>query len=196
MAKLSLPCDEAAIRALRVGEEALLSGRIVTGRDAAHHWLVGGFREEVAPYLAGSVIYHCGPVVRKNPDGTFDFVAAGPTTSAREEPYQADVIGRYSLRGVIGKGGMSDKTRKGLVEHGAVYLHAVGGTAQSLARAVVRVLRVFKLEEFGVPEAMWVIEVKDFPTVVTMDAHGGSLHETIATASREILHKLLGQKPG
>ena len=193
MAKLNLPCDEAAIRALRVGEEALLTGRIITGRDAAHHWLVGGFREEVAPYLAGSIIYHCGPVVRKNPDGSYTFVAAGPTTSAREEPYQAAVIGRYGVRGVIGKGGMFEKTRQGLVEHGAVYLHAVGGTAQSLARAVVRVERVFKLEEFGVPEAMWVIEVKDFPTVVTMDAQGASLHETISRGSQAVLDKLLGR---
>jgi fumarate hydratase subunit beta len=193
MAKLSLPCDEATIRGLRVGEEALLSGRLITGRDTAHHWLVGGFRDEVAPYLQGSIIYHCGPVVRRNPDGTFAFVAAGPTTSAREEPYQADVIGRYGVRGVIGKGGMFAKTRKGLMEHGAVYLHAVGGTAQSLARTVVRVEHVFKLEEFGVPEAMWVIEVKDFPTVVTMDAAGGSLHETVAAESQSVLQKLLGR---
>ncbi len=194
MAKLNLPCDEATIRGLRVGEEAVLSGRLITGRDAAHHWLVRAFREEVAPYLAGSIIYHCGPVVRKNADGSYAFVAAGPTTSAREEPYQADVIGRYGLRGVIGKGGMGGKTRQGLVDHGAVYLHAVGGTAQSLARAVVRVERVFKLEEFGVPEAMWVIDVKDFPTVVTMDSQGGSLHETIAEASKAVLQRLLGQK--
>jgi fumarate hydratase subunit beta len=195
MAKLNLPCDEATVRGLRVGEEALLSGRLITGRDAAHHWLVRAFRDEVAPYLAGSIIYHCGPVVRRNPDGGYTFVAAGPTTSAREEPYQADVIGRYGLRGVIGKGGMGGKTRQGLVDHGAVYLHAVGGTAQSLARAVVRVERVFKLEEFGVPEAMWVIDVKDFPTVVTMDSNGGSLHETIADASRAVLQRLLGPKP-
>jgi fumarate hydratase class I len=196
MAQLNLPCDEAEIRALRVGEPAMLSGRIITGRDAAHHWLVGAFREEVAPYLAGSIIYHCGPVVRKNGDGSYDFVAAGPTTSAREEPYQADVIARYGVRGVIGKGGMFEKTRKGLKDHGAVYLHAVGGTAQTLARAVVRVERVFKLEEFGVPEAMWVIQVKDFPTVVTMDSVGGSLHEAIAKNSQDVLQKLLGQKAG
>jgi fumarate hydratase subunit beta len=193
MAKLTLPCNEATIRALRVGEEALLTGRLITGRDAAHHWLMGGFREEVAPYLDGSIIYHCGPVVRKNPDGSYTFVAAGPTTSAREEPYQAEVIGRYKMRGVIGKGGMFAKTRQGLIDHGAVYLHAVGGTAQSLARAVVRVERVFKLEEFGVPEAMWVIEVKDFPTVVTMDAQGGSLHDTVAAQSKATLDKLLGR---
>ena len=192
MAKLNLPCDEDQIRALRVGETALLSGRLITGRDAAHHWLVGAFREEVAPYLKGSIIYHCGPVVRKNPDGSYSFVAAGPTTSAREEPYQAEVIGRYGVRGVIGKGGMLDKTRKGLVEHGAVYLHAVGGTAQSLARAVVRVERVFQLKEFGVPEAMWVIEVHDFPTVVTMDSQGASLHETVAQQSKDVLRSLIG----
>jgi fumarate hydratase subunit beta len=192
MAKLNLPCDEAEIRALRVGEPALLSGRLITGRDAAHHWLVGAFRDEVAPFLKGSIIYHCGPVVRNNADGSHSFVAAGPTTSAREEPYQADVIGRYGLRGVIGKGGMGNKTRAGLIEHGAVYLHAVGGTAQSLARAVVRVERVFQLKEFGVPEAMWVIEVKDFPTVVTMDSQGGSLHETVAQQSKDVLQKLLG----
>jgi fumarate hydratase class I len=193
MAKLSLPCAEAQIRALRVGDEALLSGRLITGRDAAHHWLSGAFREEVAPYLAGSIIYHCGPVVRRNPDGSYTIVAAGPTTSAREEPYQADVIGRYGVRGVIGKGGMFDKTGQALVEHGAVYLHAVGGTAQTLARTVVRVDRVFQLEEFGAPEAMWVIEVKDFPTVVTMDAHGGSLHDTIAAGSQAALERLLGK---
>jgi fumarate hydratase class I len=193
MAKLNLPCDETQIRALRVGEEALLSGRLITGRDAAHHWLVGAFRDEVAPLLAGSIIYHCGPVVRKSLDGSYTFVAAGPTTSAREEPYQADVIARYGVRGVIGKGGMFDKTRKALVERGAVYLHAVGGTAQSLARCVVRVERVFKLEEFGVPEAMWVIEVKDFPTVVTMDATGASLHDTIAAGSQAALDRLLGK---
>jgi peptide-methionine (S)-S-oxide reductase len=134
MAELKLPCDESAIRNLRVGETALLSGRIITGRDTAHHWLCGAFREEVAPFLQGSIIYHCGPVVRKNPDGSYTFVAAGPTTSAREEPYQADVLERYGVRGVIGKGGMFDKTRKGLQKCGAVYLHAVGGTAQSLAK--------------------------------------------------------------
>jgi fumarate hydratase class I len=191
MAKLALPCDEAQIRALRVGQEALLSGRLITGRDSAHHWLARAFRPEVAPFLAGSIIYHCGPVVRKGPDGSYTFVAAGPTTSEREEPYQAEVIGQYGVRGVIGKGGMFEKTRQALIQHGAVYLHAVGGIAQSLARTVVRVERVFMLEEFGVPEAMWVIEVKDFPTVVTMDAHGGSLHETIAEGSQAVLERLL-----
>jgi len=165
---------------------------MITGRDAAHHWLVHGFQQEVAPILENSVIYHCGPVVKKHEDGHYSFVAAGPTTSAREEPFQADVIGRYKLRGVIGKGGMGAKTLKGLQEHGAVYLHAVGGTAQVLAQAVVKVEQVFQLKEFGVPEALWVLQVKDFPVVVTMDSHGNSLHAEVEHASKAKLDALLG----
>lgn len=190
--KLQLPCDEATIRALKVGDFVELCGRLVTGRDAAHHWLSEEMREEVAPLLRGSVIYHVGPVVKKHEDGTYSFVAAGPTTSAREEPYQADVIGRYGLRGVIGKGGMGAKTLAGLAEHGAVYFHAIGGAAQVLAQAVKRVETVFKLEEFGVPEALWVIQVEDFPAVVTMDSHSGSLHAAVDTASKMKLEELLG----
>ena len=192
MAKLQLPCEEAAIRKLKVGDFLELSGRMITGRDAAHHWLLHGFREEVAPFLKDSVIYHVGPVVKKHEDGHYTFVAAGPTTSAREEPFQADVIGKYGLRGVIGKGGMGPKTLKGLQEHGAVYLHAVGGTAQVLAQAVVKVEQVFQLKEFGVPEALWVIQVKDFPVVVMMDSHGNSLHAEVEKASKAKLEQLLG----
>lgn len=192
MARLTLPTDEATIRSLRVGDFVELAGRVITGRDAAHHWLVKGFRQEVAPYLRDSVIYHVGPVVRKNPDGSYTFVAAGPTTSIREEPYQADVIGMYGLRGVIGKGGMGPKTLEGLKKHGAVYFHAIGGAAQVLAQCVKRVETVFMLEEFGVPEALWVIEVEDFPVVVTMDAHGNSLHKEIEGQSQQKLKALLG----
>jgi len=93
MAELKLPVSEESIRNLKVGDFVELTGRMITGRDAAHKWLIDGHREEVAPYLAGTVIYHCGPVVAENEDGSYDFVAAGPTTSIREEPYQADVIG-------------------------------------------------------------------------------------------------------
>jgi fumarate hydratase subunit beta len=192
VARLTLPCDEKTIRGLKVGDFVELSGRMITGRDAAHHWLLHGFRAEVAPFMKDSVIYHVGPVVKKHEDGHYTFVAAGPTTSAREEPFQADVIGKYGLRGVIGKGGMGPKTLAGLAEHGAVYFHAVGGTAQVLAQAVVKVEQVFQLAEFGVPEALWVIEVKDFPVVVTMDSHGGSLHAEVEKASKTKLDQLLG----
>ena len=191
MAELKLPVDEAAVRTLKVGDFVELTGRMITGRDAAHTWLVAERRDEVAPYLEGTVIYHCGPVVRQNDDGSWDFVAAGPTTSIREEPYQADVICSYGLRGVIGKGGMGARTLEGLGRCGAVYLHAVGGAAQVLARAVKKVERVFMLEEFGIPEALWVIQVERFPVMVTMDSHGASLHDEVESRSREQLDRLL-----
>jgi len=192
MAELKLPVAEDTIRGLKVGDFVELTGRMITGRDAAHKWLMDAHREDVAPFMENSVIYHCGPVVAENEDGTYDFVAAGPTTSIREEPYQADVIGRYGLRGVIGKGGMGAKTLAGLGEHGAVYLHAVGGAAQVLARAIPRVERVFMLSEFGVPEALWVIEVDRFPVMVTMDSHGGSLHAEVEERTQAKLRELLG----
>lgn len=191
MAELRLPLDEKTVRALEVGAGVELTGRMITGRDAAHKWLLEEYREEVAPFLEGTVIYHCGPVVRQLDDGSYEFVAAGPTTSIREEPYQADVIDRYGLRGVIGKGGMGQKTLAGLEKSGALYLHAVGGAAQVLAEAVKKVERVFMLEEFGVPEALWVIEVEKFPVMVTMDARGGSLHTEVEDYSKAQFEKLL-----
>lgn len=191
MAELKLPTDAATVRELEAGTHLELTGRMITGRDAAHKWLLEGFRQDVAPFLDGTLIYHCGPVVDRAPDGSWRFVAAGPTTSIREEPYQAEVIRRYGLRGVIGKGGMGARTLAELQEHGALYLHAIGGAAQVLAQAVTKVERVFQLEEFGVPEALWVIHVERFPVVVTMDAHGSSLHDQVERHSRERLGELL-----
>ena len=193
MAELKLPASEKAIRKLEVGQFLELSGRMITGRDAAHKWLMEDFREEVAPFMKDSVIYHCGPVVNQKDDGNWEFLAAGPTTSIREEPYQADVIARYGLRGVIGKGGMAERTLMGLGRSGAVYLHAIGGAAQVLARAIPRVEKVFMLDEFGVPEALWVIHVERFPVVVSMDSHGGSLHDLVEKSSKTRFDELLGR---
>jgi len=192
MAELNLPVSEQEIRTLETGDFLELNGLMITGRDAAHKWLMQEYRSEVAPYLKDSLIYHCGPVVNQKDDGSWEFIAAGPTTSIREEPYQADVIARYGLRGVIGKGGMGPKTLKGLADSGAVYLHAIGGAAQVLAHAIPRVEKVFMLEEFGVPEALWVIEVRNFPVVVSMDSHGVSLHDVVEENSREALDRLIG----
>jgi len=140
------------------------------------------------------VIYHCGPVVAHHEDGHWSFVSAGPTTSIREEPYQADVIETYSIRGVIGKGGMGKKTSDACARHGAVYLHATGGAGALLAERVKRVVDVKMLEEFGSPEAFWIIEVEDFPLVVTMDSHGGSLHEEVARTSADRAKELMAAK--
>ncbi len=190
MIKLNIPISEEDIRKLKVGDEVFLSGIIVTARDQAHKLMIEKKPDFIRNFLKESVIYHCGPVVRKDKDGTWSFVSAGPTTSIREEPYQADVICEYSLRGVIGKGGMGEKTSQGLQKCGAVYFHAVGGAGTLIANAVKRVINVFKLDEFGSPEAFWVIEVKDFPLIVTMDSHGASLHKEILEKSRKIAKEI------
>jgi fumarate hydratase class I len=183
---LRTPVDEATIRSLNVGDVVMVSGRAYTGRDAVHHHL----SSHAPPVdLSGGVIYHCGPVVAKQADGRWQVTAAGPTTSIREEPYQADIIGKYGVRAVIGKGGMGGKTLAGLKQHGAVYLNAIGGAAQFYANCIERVDGV-SLMEFGTPEAMWHLELRDFPAIVTMDAHGKSLHKDLEQESAEQLAKL------
>lgn len=191
MTKLTVPISEEEIRKLKIGDEVLLSGVIVTARDEAHKLMVEEKPDFIREVLKESVIYHCGPVVKQDENGEWSFVSAGPTTSAREEPYQADVVCEYNARGVIGKGGMGSKTAEGLKRCGAVYFHAVGGAGTLIANSVTKVKTVFKLEEFGSPEAFWVIEVKDFPLVVTMDSHGGSIHKDILERSKKIMEELL-----
>jgi len=146
--------------------------------------------EALKPLLNGGVIYHCGPVVAGLETGDYRFVAAGPTTSSREEPYQGDVMRHFNLKGVVGKGGMGAKTLQACQEVPGVYFHAIGGAASWIAQSVQRVLGVYKLE-FGVPEALWVIEVRDFPAVVTMDAHGQSQHAVVEAKSRQVLEQLI-----
>ena len=206
MKSLTTPISDEAIRDLKVGDAVNLSGIVVTGRDAAHKWMIETFikktrapqgddlqvYEELKKLLNGSVIYHCGPVVAGLDTKEYKFVAAGPTTSIREEPYQADVMKHFNVKGVIGKGGMGAKTLKGCEETPGVYLHAIGGAASYIAKTVTKVLGVYKME-FGVPEALWVIEVKDFPVVVTMDAHGGSQHAVIEESSKKVLDELLAK---
>lgn len=184
---LRAPLTEAEVRGLRVGDVVLLSGRAYTGRDAVHHHLM---THEPPVDLRGGVIYHCGPVVRQEGDG-WRVTAAGPTTSIREEPYQADIIRRYGVRAVIGKGGMGSRTLGALQEAGAVYLNAVGGAAQFYARTITAVEGV-SLLEFGTPEAMWHLELTDFPAIVTMDAHGNSLHAGVEQASARELAAIAG----
>jgi fumarate hydratase subunit beta len=201
---LSLPISEDDIRALHVGDTVRLSGVMVTGRDAAHKYLETFIHtatvpeserplyEELQQLLKGGVIYHCGPVVRQDEEGRWHFVAAGPTTSIREEVYEPEVIAHFGLRGVIGKGGMGADTLRACREHGAVYFHAVGGAASLIAGAVKEVVAVYKQDEFGAPEALWVIRVEGFPVVVTMDAHGQSIHDEVAATSAAALRRLVG----
>ena len=184
---LRTPITEEQVRSLKVGDVVLLSGRAFTGRDAVHHHLM---KHEAPVDLHGGVIYHCGPVVAKE-GSNWRVTAAGPTTSIREEPYQADVIARNGVRVVIGKGGMGAKTLAALQKSGAVYLNAIGGAAQFYARTIKSVDGV-SLMEFGTPEAMWHLTVEDFPAIVTMDAHGNSLHKDVERESAAALTSIGG----
>lgn len=191
MISLTTPISEAAIRALKVGDEVGITGTIFTGRDAVHKYLHEGGKLPPEVNLQNGVLYHCGPVVIKDDQGQWKCVAAGPTTSIREEPYQWQVIRDFSLRGVIGKGGMGDKTLAACKEHGCAYLHAIGGAAQVLAECIKRVKNVYMMAEFGAPEAIWEFEVENFPVVVTIDSHGNSLHKEVFAASQAELAKHL-----
>ncbi len=184
---LQTPLQEADVRRLKAGDIVLLNGTVYTGRDEVHKYLCKGGD---LPILKDGVLYHCGPVVLED-KGTYRVIAAGPTTSIREEPYQADVIQRYGIKAVIGKGGMGAKTLQACKDHGCVYLHAIGGAAQIYARCVEEVEGVQLKEKFGSPEAVWVLRVKDFPAVVTMDAHGQSLHQEVADTSKDRLQGVL-----
>jgi fumarate hydratase class I len=191
MIPLTLPFTEDKIRSLKVGDEVAITGVLFTGRDAVHKYLHEGGKLPEGVSLKNGIIYHCGPVVLKDDRGEWKVVAAGPTTSIREEPYQGQIIRDFGIRGVIGKGGMGDRTLAACKESGCVYLHAVGGAAQVLAECITRVRNVYFQEEFGSPEAIWELDVVDFPAVVTMDAHGNSLHQQVfATSAAELAKRL------
>jgi len=182
--KLKSPVSEEEIRKLKVGDNVLISGTIVTGRDVVHKYLVEKKPQDMKTILKDVFLYHCGPVMKKTKTG-WEAVAAGPTTSIREEPYTETVIAEYKIKGIIGKGGMGEKTLSACKKFGCVYLHATGGAAALLANCIKKVPAVYKLEEFGMPEAFWVYEVEDFPAVVTMDSQGNSLHQEIEEKSKE-----------
>ncbi|MHC4712136.1 MAG: FumA C-terminus/TtdB family hydratase beta subunit [Planctomycetota bacterium] len=194
--RLALPLGADEVRALRVGRQVLLSGKVITARDAAHRYLVERSDADAFPFdLARGAVYHCGPVVRDRPSG-WEILSAGPTTSMRMEMYQADVLSRYDIAVVIGKGGMGKVTAAALADTPAVYLAAPSGAGALLAQRIAAVAGVCKLEEFGSPEALWCLEVTDFPAVVAMDCAGGNLYGEVERASREALDRLLRADSG
>lgn len=205
---LKTPLSKDETLNLRVGDMVLINGIIVTGRDKIHKFLLNKMldKRNIPFKLDGGIIYHCGPIIKRlgieDRDGTeitgsdLDYsslkvIAAGPTTSMRLEVYEADFIKRFNIRGIIGKGGMGDKTLRALKRHCCVYFQTIGGASAYLAERIRNVLGVWRLEEFGMAEAMWGFDVVDFPAVVTMDAHGNSLHKEIEKLSFERLKELL-----
>ena len=186
---LEAPFTEEKIRKLRVGDKVEITGLLYTGRDAVHKYLHEGGKPPVD--LTNSIIYHCGPVVSRSDAGEYKFIAAGPTTSIREEPYEADVLEYFGVRAIIGKGGMGPETLQACQHHKAVYLHAIGGAASLIAHSVKEVVDVYQRDELGIPEAFWVIRVEHFPAVVTMDSHGDSLHAEVKERSTALLQTLI-----
>ena len=181
------------VLSLEVGDMVLINGRMITGRDKLHKFLFNEKtpKEQIPFDLEGTILYHCGPIVKNTPRG-FVFVAGGPTTSMRVEMYEDRIISQYGIRGVMGKGGMGSRTLVAMKENGCVYLNTIGGAAVYLADKVKGVAGVWKLEEFGMTEAMWILDVKDFPAIVTMDAYGKSLHTQIDKNSYGEFKKLIG----
>ena len=190
MVILNSPISKKDVVKLRAGDTVHLNGIIVTARDVVHKYLIEKRPEKYKRLLKNGVLYHCGPIVDRV-GKKWIIAAAGPTTSMRQEPYTAEVIKEYGVSGIIGKGGMGDRTLNALKKYKAVYFHAIGGLAQVLAECVVDVKDVFMLKEFGSPEAMWVLDVRDFPVTVTMDSHGNSLHKTMYEKSGAVLDKLI-----
>lgn len=181
--QLQTPCTEDFIRSLKVGDTVEITGTIYTGRDAVHHRLHNGEKPPVD--LTNGIIYHCGPVMVQE-DDQWICKAAGPTTSIREEPYQWEVMRDYGIRGVIGKGGMGPKTLAACKEYGCCYFHAIGGAAQIYAEKIQEVAGVDWMD-LGSPEAIWHLRTESFPVIVTMDAHGNSLHKEVQESSAAIL---------
>jgi tartrate/fumarate subfamily iron-sulfur-dependent hydro-lyase beta chain len=189
---LNLPMTKNDVLDLHVGDVVLIQGLLVTGRDRLHTYLFNErpLKEKIPFNLEGTILYHCGPIIEKTPEG-YRLIAGGPTTSMRVEMYESRIIEEYGIRGVMGKGGMGRRTLHALKEFGCVYLHTIGGAAVYLADRVKHVSGVWKLEEFGMTEAMWILKVHDFPAIVTMDAFGKSLHDEIEMKSRAVLKELL-----
>lgn len=185
--RASTPLSPEMINGLAVGDTLRISGRIITGRDKVHKYLASGGKSPVE--LEGAVIYHCGPVAAGK-DDTWRITAAGPTTSMREEPYQADIIRTFRPGAIMGKGGMGENSLAAMASCGCVYLHLTGGAAQFYASRITVVEEVH-LREFGQVEAMWVLRVQDLPALVTMDSHGRSLHAAIESNSLKRFRQLL-----
>ena len=190
--RIITPLDEDTVRGLTVGDLVLLTGRVVTGRDRVHRYLYNRSPDEVGlpVVLEGLVLYHCGPIVRNLNNG-FEIASAGPTTSIRMEMYEPWVIKNYGIRGIIGKGGMGSDTLEAMRDAGCVYMHAVSGAAAYLSKRIKRVVDVWKADEFGMTEAMWVMDVEDFPVIITMDTRGNSLHQEVLNRSEKRYLSLL-----
>lgn len=187
---LRAPFREADVRKLPLGAEVSISGTIYTGRDRLHKHLFEGGESPVD--LKDAALFHCGPIVVKDREGQWKVVAAGPTTSSRENPYMPEIIAERGIRVILGKGGMNGETQTACKENGCIYVQVVGGAAALLAKCVKRVEGVWFLDEFGATEALWKLEVEGLSGIVAINANGESLFSGVEQSSRRRLKALIG----
>lgn len=186
--RLSLPVGEEEILKIEAGDIIYIDGTVVTARDEAHKKALEMHErgEELPVDFSKVAVFHCGPIVKKR-DGEWEIVAAGPTTSSRMEIFEYDFIKAFGTRIIVGKGGMGEKTARACREFKAIYTAFTGGAAVLASNAIKRVKDVFWLDELGMPECLWVLEVENFgPLTVTIDAHGRNLTEEIKEKARKI----------
>ena len=177
---LESPLSKEIVSSLKLGEIVYINGPVITGRDEMHIRAIESAREgkEVPEEIIGSVLYHCGPIMT-DIDGKKVVVAAGPTTSARMNSLEAEMISRFHIRAIIGKGGMSSDVGKAMAEEGCVYLAATGGAAVTLAEGLYAVDGV-EWEDLGMAEAMWKFRANKLgPLIVAMDSKGNSLYDKV-----------------
>jgi len=188
---LKTPVSEEEIRSLRVNDIVYVDGLIFTARDMAHKRAIDQQGKQTLPFkTAGLALYHCGPIVKRTEEG-WQVVSAGPTTSTRMETLESDFIKKTGVRIVIGKGGMGEETTRTMMEYGAVYATFTGGAAVLAAQKVVEVKAVEWLD-LGMPEALWLFEVKDFgPLIVAIDCKGGNIYREVIKNAKQRSDALL-----
>ncbi len=196
LTQLTTPVAEEAIGELQGGDVVYLTGELFTARDRAHHRLLdylNADRGSELPIPPGAILYHCGPIVQRR-NGSWEVLAAGPTTSARMDLLTPALIEQRQIRAVIGKGGMKEATRAAMQRHGCVYLAMTGGAAVLAAARIKAVLGVYWLD-LGMAEAIWQLQVDRFgPLVVGIDAHGASLYERVTAEARSNLAVIISSR--
>jgi len=173
----NLPAKKDEIQKLKVGDILYLTGKIFTARDETHHMML---EKDKLPFDPSEMaLYHCGPLMKKD-NGNWLVVSAGPTTSSRMEIFEDKFIEKFGTNIIIGKGGMGERTKQALKKYTGVYVAYTGGAGALAADKIKKVIGVYWLEELGMPEAVWIFEVKEFgPLIVALDSHGESIYDRL-----------------
>ncbi|MDM5206325.1 L(+)-tartrate dehydratase subunit beta [Cytobacillus kochii] len=173
---LTTPIKDDDLKDIRTGDLIYLTGTLVTCRDVAHRRLI----EKGVPLpvdLKGNAIFHAGPIVRDNGNENYEIVSVGPTTSMRMEKFEKEFIAETGVKVIVGKGGMGKNTEEGCREHKALHVVFPAGNAVLAATKVERIKEVH-WKDLGMPESLWVCEVKEFgPLIVSIDTEGSNVFE-------------------